>query len=658
MAALLSASLAITGTQAAAWEGYRENCIREARDPVLDKVGKSLVMEHPQLRPLELRSCAESGWRFARRWLIVNNSGQLMPLLYTPAQWRLARLVAKLRAANLPVRIRILKARQEGISTFCEADGYHQCRFRDHINAMVIADRKDHAENLYQMFRLYHDKLPDWMRPELEFYSRKEGLGFRDTHSQMGVYTAKDEAIGRSGNPSWVHASEVGFFPGEAEETFGGLYPSVHMKPGTTAYEESTANGVTGYYHEKWYETERLREQGKDTFWHNLFIAWWEHPDYVMPVTEREATWKMTHLDREEEFLVEKFKLTPQQLRWRRFAINDTCGGDLEKFKRDYPAFAEEAFRSSGSPFWGPEGQQVLVTWKRRQEGQEGPDAKHGYHEIPIKVCLPRQVGTELPGFMLPDGRLEGNVELRHYEIPLRVFQLPQPGVSYVIGADVAEGVKPIHQRARTRDADYSVAAVGRADTFDIVATLRGRWHPDIYAEALHQVGTMYNSALIAIEAHAIGESAITWIASPRMFRHADQIVTRPGYPRLYRRIRGKQAQLGWQTDAITRPQMLSFSRQLIRDGIGLIPDLAFLLEHLALEKLPGGKIQVRQGHDDTIIARSIMVSVIEEVKPQVAEREYAEEPTDIHGMATLDFLRGMERAQVDYEPDYEEVYG
>jgi len=639
----------------AAWLKWRDLCVREANDRELDAAGKELCMQEPSVRPLEMRACAESGWRFARRWLYLNNSGRIMPLHYTPAQWNLARLVAKIRKARLPVRVRILKARQEGISTFCESDGFHKCRFREYINAVVIAHRKDSATNLFGMFRLFYNKLPDWMRPALSHFARQDGLGFEDTHSQIDVFTAKDENIGRSGNPSWVHCSELAFWPGVPKDTVDSLYQGVHLKEGTTIFEESTANGVSGYFYHQWRTTQRAHDRGKDTLWHNLFIAWWEHPDYAMPVTEREAAGIMSHLDREEEFLVERFRVTPQQLRWRKYAISDKCGGDLEKFKQEYPSFAEEAFRSSGSPYFGTK---VLVGWMRAMEPKDGEPETKGYRRHPLSVCVPREQGTDVPGMLDLAGLPVGNVELRHHEITLRIFQTPQPGVRYVLAADVAEGNTPIHRQGSRDDPDYCAACVGRVDTYDIVATLHGRWHPDIYAEALSQTGMLYNVAVLAVEAHSIGEAVITWIASPRIFKEGNELRVRPAYPNLYRRVVGKEARLGWQTGGLSRPKMLALSRSLIREGIGRIPDLHWLREHMAMENLPDGKVQVKEGHDDCVLARAILVSVIQQIQPTLQADEFIDEPATIEGKVHEYERRLYEMAQWDYEPDpYAEVY-
>jgi len=631
-----------------AWAQFLDLMRREAADPMLDQAGRAMVKATPAVRPLELRACAGDLDRFARRWLmIVDKDSEIVPLHYKPAQRRLSGIVAKIRQAGNPVRARILKARREGISTFCEGDGFHICRFNPNVYAGVVSHELKSAAKIFRMFKTFYRELPTWMQIDLTHSTQARGMGFVN-NSMLEVDTAKDSNVGRSGALVWLHCSELAFWPGDPLETKRSLYQTVPMKAGTTIYEESTANGISNDFYDSWHRTQKLMDSQRETDWVNIFIPWWEDPDYRrQPNSRDEADYIMTHLDREEQFLVERFNLTPAQIKWRRFAIEDKCEGDLDSFKQEYPAYAEEAFRSTGTPYFE---RKVLIGWQQEMEPAEAePDTK-GYQVYPIRVNIPRALGSALPT-VGPDGQFVVETEDRIHEIEAKIFQQPQPGTRYVLAADVAEGIEPVHRLADDADPDYSAGAVMRMDNFDIVATLRGRWEPDIYGEALFALAKLYNWALLAIEAHSIGESVIAWVAAERAASNGE--AGRPAYPNLYRRLVGTQGfKLGWETSGKSRPTMLSNSRQLIRDGQGKIPDLVWLREHLAMEKQKNGRILPRRGHDDTVMQRAIGVGVILEVRPKIEDEDSEREPTDIRDIVGKYERDLYAQAQEDYEPD------
>jgi hypothetical protein len=65
------------------------------------------------------------------------------------------------------------------------------------------------------------------------------------------------------------------------------------------------------------------------------------------------ATWEtLDGLDEREERLRDRYKIGPEQLAWRRWAIRSQLGGDPDSFDQEYPESAEVAFLSSGRPFF------------------------------------------------------------------------------------------------------------------------------------------------------------------------------------------------------------------------------------------------------------------------------------------------------------------
>jgi hypothetical protein len=120
----------------------------------------------------------------------------------------------------------------------------------------------------------------------------------------------------------------------------------------------------------------------------------------------------------------------------------------------------------------------------------------------------------------------------------LDVWQEPEAGKTYVLGADVAEGLE---------HGDFSSAHVVCADTGEVVAHWHGHFPPDLFAVELYRLGGWYNWALLAPEANNHGLTVVTALRQLR-------------YPKLFRNrslgtVRREQTQrFGWFTTTVTKP--------------------------------------------------------------------------------------------------------
>ena len=136
---------------------------------------------------------------------------------------------------------------------------------------------------------------------------------------------------------------------------------------------------------------------------------------------------------------------------------------------------------------------------------------------------------------------------------PLSVWQVPQAGARYVVGADVAEGL------AR---GDYSSAHVIDAKSGVVVAHWHGHVDPDKFGEeVLYALGFFYNEALIGVESNNHGLTTLTALNKSK-------------YTNLYRQRRLNQRHseateaLGWRTTTLTKPLAIDELNANLRDGI------------------------------------------------------------------------------------------
>lgn len=390
---------------------------------------------------------------------IKTKSGTVVPFRLNDAQRKLYAVAKRQQDAGKPVRLIILKARQLGFSTLTEGLIFHACATRKNVNALIVAHREDATANLFRMSKLFYDELPAPVKPmlrasnaqELVFENpsklRSEREARPGLRSRIRCATAGGRGIGRSDTLQCVHLSEYAFWPDGADgkaSTLAGILQAVPSLPGTMVVIESTANGFEDFK-ERW----DAAVAGENDF-EPVFFAWFENPDYSMPVVPG------TEWTPEERDLKAAYQLTDEQLQWRRWCIANNCGGSLDMFRQEYPASPGEAFLHSGTGVFDNE--QIVLRLER------------------------------LPG---PAGRGEfTDGEWTESETgAITLYELPEDGVPYVLGGDTAgEG------------SDYFTAIVIDNVTGRIAAKLRQKYSEPEYVRQIYALGRFYNDALVAIE--------------------------------------------------------------------------------------------------------------------------------------------------------------
>lgn len=295
---------------------------------------------------------------------IRTKSGAVVPFRLNAAQQKLYAVAKRQQDEGKPVRIIILKARQLGFSTLTEALLFHACATRANVNALVVAHREDATANLFRMSKLFYDELPAPVKPMLRTSNAQELVFENPSRASRGALpglrsrfrcaTAGGRGIGRSDTLQCVHLSEYAFWPegGESKAaTLAGILQAVPSRPGTMVIIESTANGCEDFK-DRW----DAAVAGENDF-EPVFFAWFENPDYAMPV-EPGIEWTA-----EERKTRERYSLSWEQLRWRRWCIANNCGGSRDMFRQEYPANPDEAFLHSGSGVFD-----IALVIRRREE--------------------------------------------------------------------------------------------------------------------------------------------------------------------------------------------------------------------------------------------------------------------------------------------------
>ena len=282
----------------------------------------------------------DDSWSQANLWIATKRKGELTRLRFNRVQQKLNRVIQAQESKGVPVRVIILKARQMGVSTFIQGRHFTKCALGEGTFALTVANKKSASKGLMRMNKRFLNNL--FFAPGM---TEASTFGLQFAHdSSMAVETARSaDEMGRSHTIHLLHCSELAFWL-QPEAGLNALFQTMGEYPGCACMIESTANGKN-YFHKMWQDA----SSGKSDFV-PVFFPWYEDPTYVRALPGDMKRQFEDTLSDEEANLIKKFKLSLEQLAWRRHTIRNKCGNSLPKFMQEYPATPKEAFQFSSSP--------------------------------------------------------------------------------------------------------------------------------------------------------------------------------------------------------------------------------------------------------------------------------------------------------------------
>lgn len=520
-------------------------------DQKLQKIRKRLYTDFPYYANAALK--------------IRTKQGDITPLKLNQAQEILDKAVQAQRDTEGKIRVIILKARQQGLSTYTGGYLYFSVSQQKARKAMVITHHADSTRALFDMTKRFHEHCPEILKPHTKYSSRRE-LSFDILDSSYVVATAGGDSVGRGETLTHVHASELAFWPkSNADEIWNGLLQAVPNAPGTAVFVESTANGVSGIFYDLW----RGAVEGKNGFV-PVFIPWYADPTYREPVPDKfERT-------PDEIELADLYDLDDEQLMFRRRKV---AQNGIDLFKQEYPSEPEEAFLTTGRPVFNLE--------KLQEQLKETRDVEERL-------------------------ALEGEDFVEHMRGELTTYRPHDPGEQYIIGADVAMGVSR---------GDYSVAQVLDSKKRQ-VATWRGQVHPDYFAEVLRALGFYFNEARIIVENNGHGILTCTRLgkdyAYPNFYTEVqvDKITDK------------ETIKLGFSTTARTKPLIIDQLRASLRENELELNDKTTIREMLTYIVTDSGSMEAEPGcFDDCVMSLALANHIHEGAwEPIDSTDEYYEE--------------------------------
>lgn len=526
----------------------------------------------------------------AEHLIIVPKNRSAEKMRFNRAQQIVTKKVSEQRKKFGYVMVIILKARQEGISTWTAARFFRAFSLIPNRKCLVISHKKEPAEVIFKTYERFYENLDESVK--LPKVSSQRGNYLELVNgSIIAVETAGDTDAGRGSTIHHLHVSELAFW-NRASDVWTSLNQAIPDR-GAEIVIESTANGVGNFFHQMWKDA----EAGNSDFL-AIFLPWFIHEEYTWPVTDEERReiqlsddpFERTAQDEGYDFEGEKVLLTPEQLQWRRRTIQNKLAGNERKFRQEYPTTSREAFIVTGDGFFDNEAleryETTTVPYKRR-------------------------------GTMVATTR--GTIKFQDGERgPVRMWTKPRKDGIYVIGADTSSGSLIGAKRSEDDERggrDFSGAFVLDVKLRRIVAQVHARIHPEEFAKQLNYIGYLYGTegpggtrfpATIAVERnHASGETVLKKL----QLEHK--------YPAMYygRRINTRTnritSELGWRTTKANRGPLLDELAEAVRNESIAIPDLQTIGEMYTFVRNEEGRPEAQEGaHDDRVISLGITLQV------------------------------------------------
>lgn len=577
-------------------------------------------------------------------WIQDKKTRQDMLFRLFESQQLLYEVICDLKARGRSQRIMVIKARQLGASTLAEGMIAWRTIFFRNVNSLIVSYSPEHAAYLFSITQHMYDKLPWWLRPECASREFKTGLILDNPdpddrrlnpglNSKIMVNWANAmTGVGQGIRLSAAHISEFcDFVDAKARDIIEeDVLNALDDGPETFAMLESTPKGAGRYAHGLWIEMEKL---GDKAMWTPVFLPWFFDKSHRRTV---DMGWKPR---REEEEMRDKiardwlrctntlcrqyqrrnvygrdftdtscptcsgagtlkiFNISDEQLAWMEFRRENAKNDEesLQKLVQEQATTAEESFVQSGVKLFS-DAAMAFVSKTTRPPLAEGMIDK----------------SVKFHGVNFATGRcwMEGCLADHTYDENggLSIFEWPQPGSQYVIGADVSEGIGK----------DYSVASVIRVNPHggaDAQVAIYARNDIDTvsYAEVLNRLGRFYNEALIAVEVNKY-DTTETFLR------------LNLGYPNCYisKNVNSENVitkRFGWVTTGGpsgggTKPRLYQTLRKRLDMKLLFIRDKFTVSEISTFRKdEESGKTGAAKGmHDDRIIATMIAEYVAHEL--------------------------------------------
>lgn len=277
-----------------------------------------------------IKKLSDREWRISHLYKIVDKDSNLVVFNKNTIQ---ARFDREKHNRNL-----ILKARQQGFTTYECIDGLDDVLFNRNFTMVIIAHEDRAVKTIFKKIRRAWDEFNPDLKQFLNLVVNTDSaneLSFNNGSVIRVALSSRSDTVNR------LHISEFGKicakYPGKAEEIITGAFPSVPA--GGRIDIESTAEGELGEFYDMFWEYWG-KEPETDRDFKAFFFPWFGNPEYKL---QSKVTLPNDIID-----LQVKFGLTTEQVTWYYYEKRV----QKNKMPQEYPSTPEEAFISSGLSFF------------------------------------------------------------------------------------------------------------------------------------------------------------------------------------------------------------------------------------------------------------------------------------------------------------------
>jgi len=479
----------------------------------------------------------------ARFWKVRNKMRAAVKFIQNPPQQLIWAYIVRQVEVGKPIRLRILKARQQGVSMFFRLFILFWILLKEAHQAISIANRLDLPQQWIRQSRSLVNQLKKQVSdaPKLSA-SNKAELFFADLDgSRYLIGSSEGETPGMGDTLNVIHCSEIASWK-DPDGILTDLLQAVPPTADTVIIQESTGRAMGDWWFQRYYEAKE-----PDCEFDCVFIPWYMSPEYDQDevecrVGDEKHTWddlgKLNKRELETLAHAERFQIsiahlhqmpdiTPGQMMWRRKKIIDTFHGDVDMFANQYPACETEAFLSEGRNVFTSMQVRLARNTQREPIARYDLDFSSHWHPRNMKVQRNDDSGE------------------------LVVYEECDPNLHYVIGADCQWGV--------TDRSDFDYLHIQCLETDRVVAKCSGRYDLAIWGKIIAGLGWRYNTACVAPERNAKAANSVMPLLLgkaaewryPNIYIRSDKLGVKISGPKGY----------GWWTDEHTKGELFSYAK-------------------------------------------------------------------------------------------------
>lgn len=496
--------------------------------------------------------------------------------------------------------VKIVKARQHGITTLYEIDMADEAMWVPGMSCGIIAHRRDKLEEYFEIVHLAYESMPPELRP-ITRQDTKHKYKFLQMYNgaplNSSIYVDTDI---RGGTVQWLHITEIAYNR-DPQALKSGSKQAVPKTGRIT--EETTGNGMNDFYDE-YMDARALQLSGKngEMDYITCFYAWVENPEYTLPGVLDEKTpdeLRIIEIAKREYHI----DVTDGQLLWRRWKKRELKqkqdGISLNEdqlFKQEYPLTVQEAFQSGAGSVFDLEKLESMHPLPIL--GKPQIELLHKRHALTAEL------------YYTPD-QLKTILDLQ--QVGVWFWHLPQPDTEYVIGVDPSDGqgadFGPINVWTRKPDPE-----TGKLKQ---VAQWYGKLLPDELAQMSASLANLYNSAFVGVENNMIATVSFLAKIYGNLFFEV----------KMDEKLQKRSKKFGWNTNIQTREKMIDDFEIHYRDDLLEINSPVTLKEMRTFVRklMPSGAYKREHAdgkHDDSLFSDMIAVEMSLYRKPKAMALE------------------------------------